>query len=302
MNQPSAEDVYQIYFKHNGGAMDSIQAILDRYHLIDKTEPVSGVVTAAELLDLVKGGKYTEVIVKTIHDTFDVYPKGTVSRLEGEAEKMCEEWSKKQNECNKLQAEVDRLKEQLEIGKTNFNAKVETIHKLHGEIDQLKEIIKIAESQKTALSKKPEAVGCGKYKPLVGWGWGTCGEYGKCIDCQAKERIATTEQRIEKVLQKTEAVGCGGSGIVRIEESIPKEYAQKLGKCSGCHDCQAKAKVSTVSDWLNLGKTPIEQVGRAYKRVELPEVPENMNYNELEWSLKVEKFLQAVKDRLEEME
>lgn len=82
-----------------------IQALLDRYHLIDKTEPIHGAVSSKQFDKWVNDiyenmEKDTMVDHCDIHEqsaykaldlipkSFDIYHKGTVSRLQAEVERL----------------------------------------------------------------------------------------------------------------------------------------------------------------------------------------------------------------------
>ena len=76
MNQPTAEDLREII-----GIDDApYQAVLDRYILIDKTEPIPGAVKyeSVENLWIKVNERNTRLMLKS----YDVFPKGTVARLE----------------------------------------------------------------------------------------------------------------------------------------------------------------------------------------------------------------------------
>jgi hypothetical protein len=150
MNQPSADELRN--FWQDGpvheGAEAGFQRILDRYHLIDKAEPVSGEISDEEL----SGPLPTMHFAIKVKELFDVYPKGAVARLE---EEIASRKYQRDEAMEELQAEVDRL-----------NKVVESI---------------------TIKELKPEAVGCGKQVNVKPFTYVGCGEYNElCPDCQAK--------------------------------------------------------------------------------------------------------------------
>jgi len=186
MNQPSANDLFDILKEcENNGLF--VATILDRYHLIDKTEPVSGGVTLDQFDEFFDQYGCVETF-----NSFDIYPLGTVARLEGDNQEMANKLSIVVYENEQLQAEVDRLKgvvSSLEIDKQY----------LQGYIEQ--------------ETKKPEAVGCGKQVNVKPFTYVGCGEYNElCPDCQAKVHWNDQEQ------SRFENYGCGewfGIPVVR---------------------------------------------------------------------------------------
>jgi hypothetical protein len=167
MKQPSKNDLFNDWAK-TGEPVTIIEYILDRYYLIDKTEPVSGV-------------PYLE----------NEALKGTVARLEVDIEMMDVEISKNETTITKFQAEVDRLNGDNKKMARLLEVYGMTIDEQKAEIEQL---------------KKPEAVGCGRQWNPTGNSLMTCGctYHGVmhlCPDCQAKakpiEQVGRAYKRVE---------------------------------------------------------------------------------------------------------
>ncbi len=122
MNQPSAEELKKIFEEKRltvSTNEQAFQAILDRYHLIDKTEPIPGAVSADEIVSRIEFFHGDPVrVAENITQHLDIFPKGTVARLMGEVEelkKVIDEiinYSESQQKIKELQAEIDRLKGQ----------------------------------------------------------------------------------------------------------------------------------------------------------------------------------------------
>ncbi len=108
MNQPSAENILDTICNGAPTFIEGAKLILDRYHLIDKSEPIPGAVSADALLDIYTVCQNSGLFVSSILNRFDIFPKGTVARLT-EAVNF---WK---DEERKAQAEVDRLTDELEI-------------------------------------------------------------------------------------------------------------------------------------------------------------------------------------------
>ena len=260
MNQPSAEEILQLYVNTRGGMVEGFQGILNRYHLIDKTEPIPGAVSEEELNKFLNTNGFNQ-----IPDEFDLYPKGTVARLTGELEimrgcdkdneslaedlfrmesnheKLLLKWSDEVTKREALEAEVDRIKEESGWDKSKLTSAFAQIKRIQGD-------------------NKPEAVGCGreftyKYTPANQWKMPVCGEWGHiCSDCQAKA--------LEKAAESAPELYQPGGPLARLDP-------------------------------------PIEQVGRASKRVQLPDVPTVEAFSKHEWREYMVYFCQAVKAHLE---
>jgi hypothetical protein len=191
MTEWELRDFYELNLKKGENVW---KAIIDRYHLIDKSAPIPGAVSVAEMrkmffeYDAAQDSDIQEYI-----DTLDIYPKGTVARLTGEVEKWKRNSVQLHNETlelhlvesetvKKLQAEVEQLK-----GELNTAEKVQSNY-----IEQCKS--HYDEIQRLNGNKTPDAVGCGKefnietYK-TIGRTYLICGkDQNLCPDCQAKAK------------------------------------------------------------------------------------------------------------------
>lgn len=169
MNQPSASDLVTFFYSEPDTPKEAFKRILDRYHLIDKADPVSGGVTLPEF------EKYflDEGYVAT-YNHFDIYHKGTVARLQAEVERLSSLDDENVNLFNKaeqLQAEVDRLKA---LNPQGLDFSIAETAKTTDELMQ------------KLNAKKPEAMGCGNYF-VDGGIYSNCGTNGStCPDCRAK--------------------------------------------------------------------------------------------------------------------
>ena len=147
MNQPSAEELWDIY---SGGDnvihKEQFFEILDRYHLIDKTEPIPGAVSLSDMRKLFfEYDAMQDEGIQEMIDTLDIYPKGTVARLQGEIEEL-----KKPKEmpgsvsAEKIGGELFRMntgsnREKGETLRKRFDIFPKgTVARLMGEVEELK--------------------------------------------------------------------------------------------------------------------------------------------------------------------
>lgn len=249
MNKPSAEELCKIMGLFGNGGIERCENLLDRYHVIDKTEPVEGANDSTAIIEKAKGR-----LVELEHKEFDgrsftsgfvegyVENIGTVARLTGEVERLGVIKDEYTRSIHELQAEVDRLKIEDKL----FDDIAKKCEELEDEVDRLNSLL--------------------------------------------KER---NQRELEKALKKPEAVGCGKEFNIENYKTIGRTYLVCGKNDDLCHDCQAKANYPETPD-----SSPIEQVGRSYKRVQLPEVP-NVELGFKDWHKKAEAFMLAVKAHLE---
>lgn len=235
-------------------------------HLIDKSEPIPGEYSPGQLLDFEHFEDLTLDQVNELSDRFDIYPKGTVARLTYQLDGFKSQYITDAENIEKLQTEVDRLRGGLEKATTLTDETIDERNEALKEVDRLKGDLESS-------------------------------------DRTSEERRLELRKMLEEsgvVFKKPEAVGCGktlkdAEGRVIKFNELDGVKAMVCNPKHLCPDCQAKANNPVIPD-----SSAIEQVGRASKRVQLPEVPDSDCLASLSvWTKHAETFMLAVKAHLD---
>lgn len=348
MNQPSAEELEQFVYDRLGTATEKEAKmfagdLLHNYILTRKSEPIPGVVSAKDIflsgkvkihpygdslwIELAKEGKLDQQ--GDVFTEFDIYPKGTVSRLMREVDEL-----KTGNRC--LGEEVKRLRaenEQLRLDQKPHNYDLLSeenqrfhaeFNKLNAEIDRLKghndEFITFADPNVVMSNgTEPEAVGCGEQFQRGGLTWTCSSPEFLCQKCLSDY---VYKKQFEPL--KPEAVGCGRPFAHQYNRLGTLMNWRECVSGDPCPDCQAK---QTKPEAVGCGKIYHDgkiamKCGRVYKdnfvtlcpdcqakanqpekpessKVTLPEVPDWFKVADTVWVKTTERFMRAVKEHLE---
>ncbi len=226
-------------------------AVRSHYLRLGKTEPVSGGVTAEEVKYFIVNytGPYDPPSIKLV-EHFDVYPRGTVARLQTDYTNM-KEMSDKQHTAIQealstirgLKAENDRLKNQNRGFQDQYESDGNTVRALRNEVSQLKEAANKSPVQ-TLFVPITEA----QRKVITAWNSANPASGLLAKNLQTLGTIDLVEALHKKVNKKPKKyVGCGkpfklttawfcdgyvSAGI------FPKEF--KAGELVLCPECKAK--------------------------------------------------------------